>query len=154
MVKTGQRALSLFLTVFLPEIILLILGFYYIPPVAAYFGMSVYYVIWIVFLPILSSIGILLILWHHLVMRIPFHPFKQSFLHPRVLKEGSGKIMMLLLGLVVLVSLGNIKNPINYLISIAIILASWYSLVVEIDFAHDITKYTKLYNPLKRTDEF
>jgi len=153
MVKTRRRALSLFLLVFLPEIILLILGFYHISPLAAYFGMSDTYVLWIVFLPIWSSAMILLILWNHFVMKLPLPPFKQSFLHPTVMKEKSGKIMMLMLGLLVLISLGNINNPINYLVSIAIILASWYSLVVEFEFAHDFTKYTSLYNPLKRKDE-
>jgi hypothetical protein len=141
MVKTGRRALSLFLLVFLPEIILLILGFYHTSPLAAYFGMSVTYVLWIVFLPITSSVGILLILWNHFVLRLPLPPFKQSFLHPRVMKEKSGKIMILMLGLLVLVSLGNVNNPISYLVSIAIILASWYSLVVELGFAHHFAKY-------------
>lgn len=86
-------------------------------------------------------------------MKLPLPPIKQSFLNPRVIKEGSGKVMMLLLGLLVLVSLSNVDNPINYLVSIVIILASWYSIVIEFEFAHDFTKYTSLYNPLKRKDE-
>ncbi len=152
MVKTGWRASSLFLLVFLPEIILLILGFYHISALAVYFGMSVTYVLWMVVLPVWSSTMILLILWNHFVMKLPLPPLKQSFLHPRVIKGKIGKIMMLMLGLLVLVSLGNVNDPINYSVSIVIVLTSWYSLVVEFEFARDFTKYTSLYNPLKRKD--
>jgi energy-coupling factor transporter transmembrane protein EcfT len=153
MVKTKRRALSLIVLVFLPEIILLVLGFYYISLLAAYSRMSITFVLWVVFLPVWSIGMILLTLWFHFAMKLPLPPFKQSFLHPKVMKEGIGKGMILFLALLVFESLDNAAMSIAFLVSIAIILGSWYSLIVEFELSHNFAKYTSLYNPLKRKDE-
>ncbi len=153
MVKTRRRALSLFLLVFLPEIVLLVLSFYYIPLLAAYFGMPVTFILWVYFLPLWSIGMILIVLWHHFAMKLPLPSLKQSFLHPRILKERVGKGMMLILALLVFISLTNVTVSIAFLVSIAFIFGSWYSLVVEFELSRDFAMYTSLYNPLKRKDE-
>ena len=152
MVKTRRRAIYLFL-VFLLEIILLVLGFYYIPLLASYSRMSVLFVLWVWILPVLSIGMILVVLWYHFAMKLPLPPSKQSFLHPRVMKEKIGKGMILWLALLVFESLSSVTTSIAFLLSIAIILGSWYSIIVEFELCYDFPKYTSLYNPLKRKDE-
>jgi len=153
MVKTRRRALSLFLVVFLPEIVLLVLGFYYVSSLAAYFGMPITSALLVVFLPIWSIGMILVLLWHHFALKLPLSPFKRSLLHPRVIKERIGKAMMLILALLVLESLSNLDKPLTFLLFIAVVLSSWYSIIVEFELSHDFAEYTSLYNPLKRKDE-
>ena len=153
MVNLKRRALSLVFLVFLPEIVLLGLIFYYIPLVVAYFRLSITFAVWVMMLPIWSIGVILFFLWNHFTMKLPLRPFKQSFLHPRVMKERIGKGMMLLLALFVFDSLFYASMSIVFLVSIVIILGSWYSLIVELELSRDFAEYTSLYNPLKRKDE-
>lgn len=144
--------MSLFL-LFLSYVVLLVLGFYCLPLLAAYFGMPITSALWVVFLPIWSVGMILVLLWHHFALKLPLSPFKRSLLHPRVMKERIGKVMMLFLALLVFESLSNLATPLTFLFFIAVVLGSWYSIIVELELSHDFAKFLSLYNPLKRKDE-
>ena len=153
MVKTRRRALSLVLLVFLPAIIVFYLGLFYCPSVLRPFGLSYLGTLNVMILPTWAMSMVFALLWGHLAMRLPFRPFKQSFLHPRVIKEQIAKFMTLLLALLVFESLSNLATPITFPFSIAIILGSWYAIIVELELSQDFLEYMSLYNPLKRKDE-
>ena len=153
MVKTWRRALSLILLGFLPAIIVTYLGLFYCPLVIRPFGLSFLGGLNVMILPTLAMTFVFALLWSHFAMKLPFRPFKHSFLHPRVMKEPVAKVMILLLALLLFESLSNPTTPIAFPFSIAIMLGSWYAIIVELELSHDFLEYTSLYNPLKRKDE-
>jgi hypothetical protein len=149
-----RRALSFIFLCFLPAVIVLFLGLFYVPVLLARLGIVYVDGLMVMLLPALSMSLVFVVLWHHFGMKLSFPSFSEVFLHPSVMKERFGKIMIVLAAFIALNSLlGYSNTPIASLVSIIIIFSSLYVLVIELEITRHFSEYTKLMNPLKRKDE-
>lgn len=149
-----RRALSWVFLCLLPVAIVIFLFLFYGPLLFAPLGISYSDGIVLLIFPTWSTGMVFPVLWHHFAMKLSFPPFSQVFLHPTMIRERLGKVMLVFFAFVALKSLlANLNTPVASIFSIGITLGSSYVIIAEFEIAQHFAKYTSLMNPLKRRDE-
>jgi len=103
----------------------------------------------------IPTIMAFVVLWQRFVLKVSFSPLSQAFLHPQnVTKLTEMKLLIILYAFSALfVPFSYRDNPSAFIVSISIILASLYSLVIEGEILLHMAKDKRVWHPFTKYDE-